>query len=93
MLFAALVCAASDGGGEKPTVFEFRWHNNVGFGADLSMMTYAMHVAQHRNPHAAFCLNRYREWRFMPCANRTLACLFEPGALRSAARSRIQVFD
>ena len=67
---------------EPATEFEFKWHNNVGFGADLSMLTYALHVARTTTPNATFCLNRYRAWRYMPCANGTLECFFDPGELR-----------
>jgi hypothetical protein len=63
--------------------FQFQFHNNVGFAADLSMLVYAAFVAERRianGESGEFCINRFNGWRFMACESRMLDCFFDAGA-------------
>lgn len=61
--------------------YQYTYKNSVGFGAEFSMLLYAGFVAERRiaaDAASEFCINRFTGWRFMPCNERSLECLFEP---------------
>ncbi len=61
--------------------YQYTFKNSVGFGAEFSMLMYAGFVGERRiaaDPASTFCINRFTGWRFMPCNDSSLECLFEP---------------